>query len=243
MTSMIRILAASAMAACSALTVNAVTFKGTAVGSWQNVVSVLSNDVYSVTNSDVGGVARFNWGTPAVAGGFDNQFSFDGIGSDGDPVWSAPSETAFKLGDFSYRNESTFFSAGVNGVSLNIFLTITDPLGIGSDDFLFNYSMVNTPNNTGNPVLDGDIVNILGQPSPTVFTYAGTNYTLDILGFSNDGGTTIRTDFSSPEGGSANAALYGRITSDIRGIPEGGVTATLVGFGFASLVLLRRRLA
>jgi hypothetical protein len=182
---------------------DAVSFSGTAVGSWENVVSTESDDVYSVDNSDSGGVASFNWGIPQSTD-FDNQFTFDGVGSDGDPGWVTSEETPFLIGDFSYRNGSTVFSVGIVGVDLTIFLSVTSPLGV-DDTYAFPFSITNTPNTTGDPVLDADIVNITNPFSTTAFNYDGIDYTLALLGFSSDGGATMRTDFSSPEGATAAA--------------------------------------
>ncbi len=240
MRSLKHLLAIAALASAGTAATWAVQFEGTAVGSWVNVVSEASDDIYSVLNNDAGGNATFNWGTPATTE-FNNQFTFDGVGSDGLPNWVATdAETPFKLGDFTYRNGSTYNSTGINGVSLNVLLTIVDPAGLGANDYLFNYSIVNTPNNTGNAVLDGDIVNILGQPSPTTFMFGGNEYTLDILGFSSDGGATIRTDFSSPEGGTATAELYARITEDIHGIPEVGSSLLLLAVALLGTSAFRR---
>ncbi len=239
MRSLKHLLAIAALAAAGTASTWAVQFQGTAVGSWVNVVSTDGTDIYSVANNDAGATATFNWGTPATTT-FNNQFTFNGVGSDGLPNWEAIAEAPFKLGDFTYRNGSTYYSTGIDGVSLNVLLTIVDPAGLGANNYLFNYSIVNTENTTGDPVLDGDIVKILGQPSPTTFMYAGNEYTLDILGFSSDGGATIRTDFSSPEGATADAALYARITEDIHGIPEVGSTLLLLGLALLGTSAFRR---
>lgn len=225
----------------SCVSAGAVTFTGTAVGSWSNVVSTAGDDFYGIQNNDGGEVATFNWGTPATTS-FNNRFQFDGVGSDGaaDPSWSTDSESAFKIGSFSYRNGSTYNSTGINGVDLDILLQITSPLGL-ADDYSFGFSIVNTPNNTGNPVLDGDLVAVLNSGiSPTTFTYDGTLYTLQLLGFSSDGGTTIRNDFSSPEGSTANADVYARITTDVAPVPEPG-TIMLLGAGLIGLGIYGRR--
>ena len=217
---------------------NAVTFVGTATGSFSDVISTDSSDVYSLSSHDAGGVAAFNWGEFGSPGttSFDNQFTFDGIGSDGDPGWSIESESAFLIGNFSYRNGSTTNSAGIDGVSLNIALQITDPLNV-TGSYLFEFNITNTPNDTGNPVSDGDTVTVAGLYSTTTFVYGITEYTLQLLGFSSDFGATIRTDFSSPEGTRAYAGLFARITSDIPNqVPE-PATMLLFGLGLVSLLL------
>lgn len=214
----------------------AILFEGTATGSWINVVSTDAGDVYSVNNNDAGGIATFNWGTPATTA-FDNQFSFDGSGSDGSPGWSTLDETAFLIGDFSYRNGSTFNSIGIDGVDLSIDLAITSPLGL-LDTFAFDFSITNTPNTSGDPVLDGDIVTVTSSFSPTIFSYLGTDYTLELLGFSTDGGASITTDFSSPEGAIAAAGVYGRITQNFD-VPEPSILA-MMGIGLLGFMFRRK---
>ena len=93
---------------------HAVIFSGTAFGEWNNVNSAYSSDVYTIDNMDIGGVAYLNWGETGVPGAtdFDNQFTFNGIGSDGGSTWTAETEDPFLIGDFEYRNGSTTNSAG-----------------------------------------------------------------------------------------------------------------------------------
>jgi hypothetical protein len=206
---------------------SAIVFTGTATGSWTNPDATFG---YSIANNDAGGTATVNWGTPATTN-FNNQFEFDGVGSDGLPGWSANLNDVFLLGDFAYRNGAVT-NHDFNGVDLSVTLDMVSPLAL-TESFDFDFRVTNTPNNTGNPVLDGDIVTVINTLSTTVFNFAGTNYTLEILGFSSDGGATVRTDFSSPEGATANAGIYGRITGNI---PEPGslalVALGLIGLGF-----------
>ena len=68
------------------------------------------------------------------------------------------------------------------------------------------------------------------------------NYYLEVLGFSKDGGKTITADFSSPEGQTAQAGLYARITAQGCAVPE---PATMVLFGlgaYGAFGARRRRL-
>ncbi|MDM8556591.1 choice-of-anchor K domain-containing protein [Desulfococcaceae bacterium HSG7] len=224
---------------------SAVSFSGMATGEWTNVVSTDWRDVYSVSNDDDGGLATFNWGRggnyPATP--FDNQFTFDGIGSDGAPLWNTSDEEAFLLGNFSYRNGSTYNSAGIDGVDLMIELAIMDPVEI-INTYDFGFSIVNTTNSTGNPVADGDIVIASSVLSDVTFNYDGIDYTLELLGFSSDGGQTVRADFSSPEGAIAEAGIYGRITAADTpnpAVPEPG-TWMLITVGLSGLVFVRRKM-
>ena len=204
---------------------HATTFSGNAIGSWLNVDSSDPSDVYSVTNSDAGATAVFDWGV-GVPGSFSSQFVFDGVGSDGAPLWTTSDETAFKVGDFSYRNGATYYSFGITGVDLGLAVTMVAPLGM-AQNYTFDFHITNTPNNTGNPVLDGDIVTVTSAFSPTTFNYLGATYTLALLGFSTDSGATITSNFSSPEGANASAGVYAKITSQIPSVPEPGMLGLL----------------
>ena len=166
----------------------ATSFHGTAVGSWENVDSQ-SSDRFSVFNHDDWSVAIFRWGMPFDT--FDNKFTFNGKGGGLiDSQWIAEIGDPFLLGDFSYRNERTGFSSTVKGVDLNIALSLSSPTGMNADPFLFDFSFYinNTPNTTGDPLLDADIVTIGNTSPPAEFEYLGADYILEVLGFSSDGG-------------------------------------------------------
>jgi hypothetical protein len=224
---------------------SAISFSGTTLGAWNDVISTDSDDIWSINNNDSGWEAIFNWGV-AIGMPFNNQFTFNGIGSDGGTGWSANSEDPFLIGEFSYRNGSTVNSIGINGVTLDINLSITDPTGI-TGGYNFDFSITNTPNTTGDPVEDGDIVTYINDCSNTSFTVWDANlgvdieYTLKMLGFSNDGGFTIRADFSSPEGSAATAGIYAQITSHISPspVPE-PATIFLLGSGIIGLARIRK---
>ena len=125
-------------------------------------------------------------------------------------------------------------------MDLIISMALASPL-VDSSSYDFNFSMTNTPNNTQNPVLDGDIVTVASFFSGTTFNYDTVDYTLELLGFSSDGGTTIITDFSSPEGATVSAGLYARITSDIPPTVPEPMSLVLFGAGLVGFAVKRRR--
>ncbi len=212
---------------------NAGFFSGTAVGTFGDVDHGFG-DLYAITN----GGESFEWGIPATRCGQNNRFTFASGGFS-----DIMENTAFAIGDFYYQNGSTFYSTGINGVKLSINLTLTAPV-VEEVIFDCNFALINTPNRTGNPYIDGDIVTVATTASPVTFTYLGNDYALNLLGFSSDGGTTIRTDFSSPEGMSQTAQLMASIvTAEPANIPEPGILSLFIlGLSsIGSLALLRRK--
>ncbi|HMA65586.1 MAG: choice-of-anchor K domain-containing protein [Fibrobacterota bacterium] len=216
-----------------AVSANAGLFSGSVQGTFGDVDHGFG-DLYAITN----GGASFEWGIPATKLDQNNRFTFTGFGFS-----NIMENAAFAIGDFYYQNGSTYFSAGINAVKLSINMMLTTPV-IQEVIFDYNFSLINTPNITGNPVDDGDIVTVATTASPETFTYLGTDYTLNLRGFSSDRGTTIRTDFSSPEGLSQSAQLFASIvTAEPANIPEPGIVSLFIlGLSLVgSLALLRRK--
>lgn len=210
----------------------ATSWHGTAVGFWKNVDSHQS-DYVSVHNNDKWASAIFSWGLPVDV--FNNQFIFAGTGDNLGSNWIAELASPFLIGDFSYRNARTLFSSTVNGVDLSISLNLGASAGFDADQFSFDISfyLKNTPNTTGDPMLDADIVAFANTSSPVTFNFLGTDYLLEVLGLSNDGGKTILTGFTNPEGSTEIAGVYSRIT-ETAPVPE-PTTMLLLVVGLAGI--------
>ncbi|NER07547.1 MAG: PEP-CTERM sorting domain-containing protein, partial [Okeania sp. SIO3C4] len=119
---------------------------------------------------------------------------------------------------------------------LEVELSFTNPFN-SAENFNYNFNILNTRNTTGDPVLDGDKLRFQanGLTSDT-FNFNGVDYTLNLIGFSSDGGNTFVSEFNSPEFSVAESMLYAEITaaSPSTDVPE---PATIIGLGLVSVYL------
>lgn len=230
-------LAAIALVA-TASPAQALSFTGTSCGEWAMPVEPSESTLLS--NHDSGIKNYLEWGKIASCTNctpFNNFVQYDGVS------FNVSTNSLFNLGNLTYRNGSTW--DGFNGdFPLLVSLSLNYPFS-QTQTFNFAFNILNTPNLTGDPVVDGDKLRFASAGlSSQSFNYAGVDYTLQLSGFSTDGGQTILSEFNSPEGSAASASLYGQITAvqpaETTSVPE---PASGVGLSLLGLYLAMRRRA
>lgn len=183
------------------------SFTGYAYGDFSNPVSGVS-DYINIANNDLGYYSNdqsiFDWGIDRR--GRSSRFRFDGTASDYvESNFTVTDGSAFSLGDFTYVNRATRYSAGVTGVDFDLNVNLQ---GIGWSTFNYSLSIDNTPNGSNNVP---DYVSLISQGEDSLFSYLGESYRFEVLGFSRDGGLTFEDSTFANERSSTTAEIYGQI--------------------------------
>lgn len=180
-------------------------FQGTTSGQWGMPSNPSSSTFISGENGSINN--RLTWGSLdgcSNCTSFTNYVQYDGLG------FQAGVNDTFQLGNLSYQNGSTLDGFDGN-FPLGIALNFANP-ALGSQNFSFLFNIFNSPNVTGDPIVDGDRLRFSNSGiSSQTFTLGNQLYNLRLIGFSSDGGNTLLSEFNSPEGTIAYASLYGQI--------------------------------
>jgi hypothetical protein len=162
--------------------------------------------------------------------------SFTGIRSINDQT--PPHDGQFVVADLRYWNGRTNIGTSPTEGPVNLDVVFIDPAGLTrSFSYTFDYQYVN--NELPDP---RDFLRFQSGTTFHVFDVEGTQYALELTGFSTDGGSTITDEFRLDEDAWTEAQLYG-VFSGGGGEPpvaEPGAL-TLIGIALAGLARNRRK--
>ncbi len=118
--------------------------------------------------------------------------------------------TPFVLGVFTHHNQPIPNGSSITAIDYSFAFDTNGAPSSLSD--VFNFAHNETPNNCGCSPNDDDIVTVSSVNLNSVITVGTDTYFFNLLGFSNNGGVTINSVFSSPEGQNNSASLFGVLT-------------------------------
>ncbi len=191
------------------------------------------------------GTSQIRWGTPV--GTQQSGYDYDAAAP---PPVSLSTETTFLIGTFVHHNQPITGDT-ITGATLDITLNLMFGATSIVKTFEYDFQHVETPNTTPcefsladgatNSVPCDDRVSVLNSIPDQTFTVAGVTYTLDLLGFSQNGGSTISDEFFTTEGLDNVAGLYGKITSDFTATPEPSSFILLLSLTGGALLTAKSR--
>ena len=177
-------------------------------GSWNQPVGG-SGIVYQTVGSE----NQVRWGNPFYGGGtsLKSGLGFTGVG----PSTFGLGEI-FQVGQLRHFNNVVSGGTAASGVNLSLFLNFDDPAAIQS--FNLKLEIDETTNEVGTCAyfsIDpcADKISISQASMSNQFSVAGTDYTLQLLGFSLTPGGTPINEFISQEGGTNEALLFAKVTA------------------------------
>ena len=200
--------------------------------------------------AEVFGQATNTWGTPNKGSFSDPVFS--GVGTDtfnwaesvdptlptnGLSISSLPFDVSFnkpfEVGMLSYFNGSIWMDTAVESVPLQIQLDLDSPTD-QTKNFKFDLKLETVADCSPDPEDWKDFVYFPDVLPNETFDYGGKKYTLEVLGFSKDGGKTLENRFRVQEQEADSAGLYAKITEVKKQLPDGDKNAqtdgaTLIG--------------
>ncbi|MEA5575333.1 THxN family PEP-CTERM protein [Anabaena sp. UHCC 0451] len=204
----------------SALTLNSSS------GTWSNTVGGSG-----VVTQTVGSENQVRWGSPLTNDG-KSGLGFTGVGT----TTFNPGDT-FLLGTLRHFNNVISGGTAASQTKLNVNLNFSSPLT--TQAFGFDLAIDETPNVAPasscpytSTIPCSDKISFPNAFPGNTFNIAGTDYTLQLLGFSDTLGGNLVQDFISQEGGTNSAYLYGKLTSVTpTSVPEPSSAVAVLALG------------
>ena len=216
------------------LATSAQAFNFSSVGTWSNPVGNVATVNYQTVGSD----NQVRWGDPIGP-------EKSGLGFTGNNGTANFGDT-IALGLLSSFNRTIAGGTGISGVDLKLNLGFGGTLPIPNQNFTFKLAIDETPNAApcaypGETVCS-DRISFTNTTSSNIFSVGGTDYTLQLLGFSSAPGGTPINEFFSEEDGANRTQLYGRVVESAA-VPEPTTMAGLALAGGGLAAMRRRRKA
>ena len=161
-----------------------------------------------------------------------NSLTFNGLS------FSTEAYSPFAVGHLIYFNGVTAVGTSVDTVPIDVMLAFSEPAGL-LKTFNFTFDFNFTPN-TGGTEANADTLIPVNVYSTTNFIVGSDLYTLKLLGFSNDGGSTIVPSFKLYENATTESDLYAEITAPIPA--PGAILLGSIGVGLVGWLRRRRTL-
>ncbi|OKH36131.1 hypothetical protein NIES2101_37235 [Calothrix sp. HK-06] len=216
----------------------AVIFSGNSSGLWGKPNPGIN---YDARYTGVG-TSAFTWGlslpNDSRFGTKANSLTFQGT------EFNSNFNSLFKIGDLTYFNGTVPLYTSVEKVPLELQISFQSPTVI-KENFNFDFNLINVPNDPNKPINsidNADYLFIRPSTASRSFKYDGANYTLELTGFSQDGGLTSVPEFRVVEGATTTAEIYGRITyvPPAEKVPEPGIVIGLSSLGVYMLARKNR---
>jgi len=234
------------------------------LGQWSNAITDQGANLVTLSPGQPSDPAKVQWGTPFAPNTMQSAYVFDAANAGLTLTVIPPGSSGIGiLGTFTHEN-FPITPPTLQSIQLAVFTDIAVNQGgpdvpLGNFAFVFDFTHDETPNGgvPGGPFTgscpyggaQGAGVNINGcadrvTVSPvddqTVFTIGSVQYTLTILGFSNDGCASTSSSFLTIENKTNSADICAQVTAVTRDIPEPGSLA-LVGLALLAAGFIRRK--
>ncbi|THK43091.1 VPLPA-CTERM sorting domain-containing protein [Methylophaga sp. SB9B] len=232
------LLFASLLAA--SLTANAATFQGSTSGTFENPTGPAGMVTTGV------GTNEFTWGEGAYSHTSWQScgwFCFQPVAQYHDPSklkmtgtgFNTDVDQTFIAGYLNFYNGIIYSGTQAEGVDLSLTLNFTSPSAF-SETFNYGFSL----NNVVNPT--GDTTTFLTSVPTKFYSYAGTDYYFELLGFGihTKNGIKLIDEIFLKEGKNTTVKLLGQFTSMPSEVPL-PAAVWLFGSGLMGFMAMRRR--